>query len=214
MRFAIAIALVLSSSSGLVQVSLAQVNLAQVNLSQVNQMNAPAAGAAQPSTSMIDSTAAPAPSGENAAQAALGGAGVPLGTTELFGGGLSPATTDTGAACPGISFPSGVGPLGTGAVFSGDGTLATSPSDMAGGSGAADGGCGTTASAAVGPLAPASSTGAAAAFAGGNIPLGATGPSSAGLGGGISLAAPASTTIGGAVGAPACGATAVSTGAC
>ena len=195
MRVAIAVAMFFSCSPGIAQV------------------NAPATGASQPAisapaTSMIDSTAAPAPPGENAAQAALGGAGVPLGTTELFAGGLSPAPTDaTGGACPTMSLTPGVGSLGTGAIFSGDGTLATSPSDVAGAFDSAGSGCGTTASAAVGPLGAALTTGAAATFAGGNIPLGATGLSTTGLGGGITLPAPAS-TIGSAVGStPACSAT-------
>ena len=45
-------------------------------------------------------TAAPPPPGASAAAAALDGAGVPLGTTELFVGGLSPSPTDLGGSCP------------------------------------------------------------------------------------------------------------------
>ena len=110
-------------------------------------------------------TAAPPPPGASAAAAALDGAGVPLGATELFVGGLSPSPTDLGGGCP--SAIALVVTLGTGAIFSGDGTLSMSPSDLGGATTASDTGCSIAPTAGVGPLGLSSTTGAAPAFGGG-----------------------------------------------
>jgi hypothetical protein len=128
------------------------------------------------------STAAPPPPGASAAAAALDGAGVPLGATDLFVGGLSPSATDLGGGCPSSA---GVVALGTGAIFSGDGTLSMSASDLAGATTASGGDCSIAPTAGDGPLGLSSLTGAAAAFGGANIPLAATALPTAGLGGTI-----------------------------
>jgi hypothetical protein len=134
-------------------------------------------------------TAAPAPPGASAAAAALDGAGIPLGSTDLFVGGLSPSPTDLGGGCPS---PAGVAPLGTGAIFSGDGTLSISPSDLGGGTTASTTGCDLAPTAGAGPLGQSSATGDASAFGGGNIPLAVTALPTTGLGG--TVATPGSIT--------------------
>jgi hypothetical protein len=155
------------------------------------QVSAPSLGNATGSSSIppMADTAAQPPPGASAAAAALDGAGIPLGATELFVGGLSPSQTDLGAGCPSSS---GVAQLGTGAIFSGDETLSTSPSDLGGASAASSTGCSVTPSAGDGPLGLSSTTGAAAAFGSGNIPLAATALPTTGLGG--TIAAPGSIT--------------------
>jgi hypothetical protein len=125
-------------------------------------------------------TAAPAPPGASAAAAALDGAGIPLGATDLFGGGLSPSPTDLGGSC---SSSTAVTQLGTGAIFGGDGTLSMSPSDLGGATTASTTGCSLAPTAGDGPLGLSSATGAASAFGGGNIPLAATALPTTGLGG-------------------------------
>jgi hypothetical protein len=172
-RFIIAAAILLSCSSGFAQVS------------------APSSGNATGSSGIppVVDTAAPPPPGASAAAAALDGAGIPLGVSELFVGGLSPSQTDLGAGCPSSS---GVAQLGTGAIFSGDGTLSTSPSDLGGATAASASGCSVAPSAGGGPLGLSSTTGAAAAFGGGNIPLAATALPTTGLGG--TIAPPGSIT--------------------
>ena len=59
----------------------------------------------------LDAAATPSPTGEMVAAAALGGAGIPLGTTDLFAGGLSPSPTDLTASptCAGVGTNPGVG---------------------------------------------------------------------------------------------------------
>jgi hypothetical protein len=129
--------------------------------------------------------------------APVGGAGIPLGTTELFAGGLSPAPTDvttTNPTCPGVGPNPGVGALGTGSIFQADGTMATSASDLASSGDPTDSGCGPAPSASAGPLGVTSTLGTAPAFAGGSIPLGATGLTTTGLGGAIELATPGSSS--------------------
>ena len=91
----VTVATLLSGSAG----------VAQVNLPD---MSAPNAGATLPS----DYVGAPSPVGAMTTEASIGGAGIPLGTTELFAGGLSPAPTDAATAnptCPGASPIPGVG---------------------------------------------------------------------------------------------------------
>jgi hypothetical protein len=130
----------------------------------------------------MGNTAAPPPPGASAAAAALDGAAIPLGATDLFVGGLSPSPADLGGGCPS---PAAVGTLGTGAIFSGDGTLSSSASDLGGATTASDTGCNVAPTAGVGPLGLSSTTGAATAFGGGNIPLAATALPTAGLSGTI-----------------------------
>jgi hypothetical protein len=149
-------------------------------------MSAPDASA----TPSFDSVGTPSPIGGTSTEAPVGGAGIPLGTTELFAGGLSPAPTDAttpNPACPGASPNPGVGALGTGSVFSGDGTMVTSTSDMASSGDTTDSGCGAVPSAGAGPLGLTSTLGSAPAFAGGNIPLGASALGTAGLAGTIAV---------------------------
>src|SRR5262249_29423046 len=116
-------------------------------------------GAGVPGPGVVDTTtmpqletaATPSPTGEMVAAAALGGAGIPLGTTELFAGGLSPSPRDvtTSPTCAGAGTNPGVGSLGTGSIFAGNGTLATSTSDIASSGTPTDSGCGAAASAGV-----------------------------------------------------------------
>jgi hypothetical protein len=148
------------------------------------QASAPSMGSVMDSPGLVatGNTAAPPPPGASAAAAALDGAGIPLGTTDLFVGGLSPSPSDLGGGCPSST---GTTSLGTGAIFSGDGTLSTSPSDLGGATAASSTGCSLAPSAGDGPLGPSSTTGAAAAFGGGNIPLAATALPTTGLGGTI-----------------------------
>jgi hypothetical protein len=161
-RFIIAAAILFSCSTGFAQVTAPPMG---------SSFGLPATG---------DTAAAPPP-GASAAAAALDGAGVPLGATDLFVGGLSPSPTDLGGGCPSTAaFAS----LGTGAIFSGDGTLSTSASDL-GGTTVAGTGCSIAPTAGVGPLGLSSTTGAAPAFGGGNIPLAATSLPTTGLGGTI-----------------------------
>jgi hypothetical protein len=169
----VTIAALLGSGAGLAQVTLPD-------------MSTPNAGATQPS----DSVANPSPIGGMSTQASIGGAGIPLGTVELFTGGLSPSPTDPttpNPTCPGAGPNPGVGTLGTGSIFAGDGTMATSTSDIAPSVDPTDSGCGATPSAGAGPLGLTSTFGVASAFAGGNIPLGATALSTTGLGGTIGV---------------------------
>jgi hypothetical protein len=147
------------------------------------QMAAPSTGTPMGSSglSAMGNTAAPPPPGASAAAAALDGAGIPLGTTDLFVGGLSPSPTDLGGGCAGGS---GIVTLGTGAIFSGDGTLSSSSSDL-GGTTTSSTDCSIAPTAGDGPLGLSSTTGAAATFGGGNIPLAATALPTTGLGGTI-----------------------------
>jgi hypothetical protein len=179
-RFIIAAAILFSCSTGFAQTS------------------APSLGNATGSSGIppMADTAAPSPPGASAAAAALDGAGIPLGATELFVGGLSPSQADVGGSCP--SSISG-SQLGTGAIFSGDGTLSMSPSDLGGATTATAAGCSLAPSAGDGPLGLSSATGAAAAFGGGNIPLAATVLPTIGLGG--TIAPPGSITPCGSTGA-------------
>jgi hypothetical protein len=165
-RFIIAAAILLSCSTGFAQVAAPSMS---------NAVGSPGAGA-------MGDTAAPPPPGANAAAAALDGAGVPLGATDLFVGGLSPSPNDLGGSCPS---PASVGPLGTGSIFSGDGTLSTSGSDLGGTAAANAGGCSVAPTAGVGPLGQSSAAGDATAFGGGNIPLATTALPTTGLGGPI-----------------------------
>jgi hypothetical protein len=165
--------------------------VAQVNFPG---MTTPDMGAAQP----LDSVGAPSPVGAmgsaSGTGAPVGGAGIPLGTTELFAGGLSPAPTDviTGPTCPGAGANPGVGALGTGSLFTGNGTMATSTSDLASAGIATDSGCGAAASAGAGPLGVTSTLGTAPAFTGGSVPLGAAALNITGLSGTIGVPAPGS----------------------
>jgi hypothetical protein len=172
-RFVIAAAILLWCSTGFAQVS------------------APSLGAPMgfPGLVATGNTAAPPPPGASAAAAALDGAGIPLGTTDLFVGGLSPSPTDLGGGCPSST---GTASLGTGAIFSGDGTLSMSSSDLGGATAASSSDCNTAPTAGDGPLGLSSATGAAATFGGGNILLGATALPTTGLGG--TIAPPGSIT--------------------
>lgn len=161
-RFVIVAAILLSCSTGFAQVA-------------TPAMSSTMDG---PGLSVMGDTTAPPPPGASAAAAALDGAGVPLGATDLFVGGLSPSPTDLGGGCPNTA---GVVGLGTGAIFSGDGTLSTSSSDLGAATATSNTGCGLAPTAGVGPLGLSSTTGAAAAFAGGNIPLAATALPTTGL---------------------------------
>jgi hypothetical protein len=171
-RFVIAAAILLWCSTGFAQVS------------------APSLGSPTgfPGLAATGSTAAPPPPGASAAAAALDGAGIPLGATGLFVGGLSPSPTDLGGGCPSST---GTASLGTGAIFSGDGTLSMSSSDL-GGATAASSDCSIAPTAGDGPLGLSSATGAAAVFGGGNVPLAATALPTTGLGG--TIAPPGSIT--------------------
>jgi hypothetical protein len=172
-RFIIATAILFSCSTGFAQVT------------------APSMGGAMdgPGFAVMGDAAASPPPGASAAAAALDGAGVPLGATDLFVGGLSPSATDLGGSCPSAA---GVAPLGTGAIFSGDGTLSISASDLGGTAATTGTGCSIAPTAGVGPLGLSSTMGAAAAFGGGNIPLAATALPTTGLGG--TIATPGSIT--------------------
>lgn len=142
----------------------------------------------------FDGIGVPSPVGATSTLAPVGGAGIPLGTTELFAGGLSPAPADS--ACPAAGSNPGVGALGTGSIFSGAGTMATSTSDLASSGDATDSGCGAVPSAGAGLLGLTSTLGAAPAFAGGNIPLGATALGAAGLAGTIAVPGSSSPCLG------------------
>jgi hypothetical protein len=162
-------------------------------VAQVNPpgMTVPDVGATPP----LDGTGAPSPTGAigiATGAAAIGGAGIPLATTELFAGGLSPAPTDAAASptCPGAGANAGVGALGTGSLFAGDGTMATSTSDMASSGDPTDSGCSAAPSAGAGPLGLTSTLGTAPAFTGGSVPLGGTALNTAGLAGTIGVPAP------------------------
>jgi hypothetical protein len=148
------------------------------------QASAPSMGGAMgsPGLAAMADTTAPPPPGASAAAAALDGAGIPLGATDLFVGGLSPSPTDLGGGCPSSI---GIASLGTGAIFSSDGTLSSSPSDLGGATSASSSGCASAPTAGDGPLGVSSTAGAAAAFGGGNIPLAATALPTTGLGGTI-----------------------------
>jgi hypothetical protein len=162
--------------------------VAQVNLPD---MNAPNTGATLPT----DYVGVPSPVGAMSTEASIGGAGIPLGTTELFPGGLSPAPTDAmtpDPICPGASPIPGVGTLGTGSIFATNGTMATSASDISSSVDPTDSGCGAAPSAGAGPLGLTSSLGTALVFTGGNVPLGATALNTTGLGGLIAIPAPGS----------------------
>jgi hypothetical protein len=174
-RFVIAAAILLSGSTGFAQVTAPSISTA---------MDGPGFAAA------TGTTAAPPP-GASAAAAALDGAGIPLGATDLFVGGLSPSPTDLGGGCPSTT---DIAALGTGAIFSGDGTLSMSASDL----GRSGGGCSIAPTAGDGPLGLSSTQGAAAGFGGGNIPLATTALPTTGLAGPI--ASPGSITPCGSVG--------------
>ena len=165
-RFVIAVAILLWCNPG----------FAQVSAPSTGGMTAGAAFAP------MAVTAAPPPPGASAAAAALDGAGIPLGTTELFVGGLSPSPGDVGGGC---SDSIALASLGTGAIFSGDGTLSMSPSDLGGATTASSTGCSIAPTAGAGPLGLSSTTGAALAFGGGDIPLATTALPTTGLGGTI-----------------------------
>jgi hypothetical protein len=155
-------AVLLSSSAGI-----AQVYLPGTNTPDLGSMP-PLAG-----------TGAPSPTSAMATEAAVGGAGIPLGTTELFVGGLSPAPTDaTGSpSCPGVGTTPGVGALGTTSIFQGDGTMGT-PGALASSGLPTASACDAATS--TGGGAP---SGVAPAFTGGSIPLGATALGTGGLAG-------------------------------
>ena len=162
--------------------------VAQVNLPG---MTVPDVSATPP----LDSTGAPSPTGAMGiatGAAAIGGAGIPLATTELFAGGLSPAPTDAAASptCPGAGANPGVGTLGTSSLFAGDGTLATSTSGMASSGDPTNSGCSAAPSAGAGPLGLTWTLGTAPAFTGRSVPLGGTALNTAGLAGTIGVPAP------------------------
>jgi hypothetical protein len=163
--------------------------VAQVNLPG---MTTPDASATPP----LDGMGAPSPTSAigiaTGAAAAIGGAGIPLATTELFAGGLSPAPTDVaaGPTCPGAGANPGVGALGASSLFAGDGTLATSTSGLASSGDPTDSGCSAAPSAGAGPLGLTSTLGTAPAFTGGSVPLGGTALNTAGLAGTIGVPAP------------------------
>jgi hypothetical protein len=140
------------------------------------------------------SSVIPSPTGAMGVDAPIGGAGIPLATTELFAGGLSPSPTDVtaGPTCPGAGANPGVGALGTGSIFGANGTLATSTSDLASSGDPTDSGCGAAASAGAGPLGVTSTLGTAPAFAGGGVPLGASALGTTGLAGTIGVPIPGS----------------------
>jgi hypothetical protein len=176
-RFVIAAAILLSCATGFCSTGFAQVT-------------APSMGTAMddPALASMTDTIAPPPPGASAAAAALDGAGIPLAATDLFVGGLSPSPTDLGG-CPGAA---GVVALGTGAIFSGDGTLSISTSDLGGTAAAGGTGCSVAPTAGVGPLGLSSTQGAGASFGGGSIPLATTAVPTTGLAGPI--ASPGSIT--------------------
>jgi hypothetical protein len=163
-------------------------------VAQVNPpgMTTPDVGATPP----LDGMGAPSPTSAigiaTGAAAAIGGAGIPLATTELFAGGLSPAPTDVaaGPTCPGAGANPGVGTLGTSSLFAGDGTLATSTSGLASSGDPTDSGCSAAPSAGAGPLGLTSTLGTAPAFTGGSVPLGGTALNTAELAGTIGVPAP------------------------
>jgi hypothetical protein len=163
------------------------------SFAQVSDPGMPTLQMGEPSP---DLTAAPPAPGENAAVAAIGGAGVPLGTTELFAGGLSPAPMDAivSPTCPGAGPNPGVGTLGTGSIFAGNGTMSVSTSDLSPSASVdpTDSNCGAAASAGAGPLGLTSTLGAASAFAAGAVPLAAGTLNTAGLGGTIGVPTPGS----------------------
>lgn len=85
-------------------------------------------------TPASDTVAPPSPIGGMSTEASIGGAGIPLGVAELYAGGLSPSPSDLSTpspSCPGAGPNPGVGTLGTGSIFAGNGTMATSTSDIA-----------------------------------------------------------------------------------
>jgi hypothetical protein len=169
--------------------AVAQVNPPGMTTSGVGAT--PDAGATPP----LDGMGAPSPTsamGIATGTAAVGGAGIPLATTELFAGGLSPAPTDvaTSPTCPGAGANPGVGALGTSSLFAGDGTMATSTSDIASSGDPTDSGCSAAPSAGAGPLGLTSTLGTAPAFTGGSVPLGGTALNTTGLAGTIGVPAP------------------------
>jgi hypothetical protein len=159
---------------------------AQVSLPDTSAQAAPAAEAS-------DTVATPSPIGGMSTEASIGGAAIPLGVTELYAGGLSPSPSDLNTpnpTCPGAGPNPGVGTLGTGSIFAGNGTMATSTSDIASSVDSTDSGCGGTPSAGAGPLGLTSTLGAAPAFSGGGVPLGAAALTTTGLAGTIGASTP------------------------
>jgi hypothetical protein len=111
-------------------------------------------------------------SGATVAPAPLGGAAIPLGATDLYAGGLSPAAPDPLGVSGCLAVASqGVGALGTASIFNGDGTLSPSTNSLAPSGASTSAGCGGPAGTDAGTL--ATSNGVGAAFQAGNIPLGA-----------------------------------------
>jgi hypothetical protein len=144
-------------------------------------------------TPASDTVATPSPIGGMSTEASIGGGGIPLGVAELYAGGLSPSPSDLSTpspTCPGAGPNPGVGTLGTGSIFAGNGTMATSTSDIASSVDPTDSGCGAIPSAGAGPLGLTSPLGAAPAFSGGSVPLGATALSTTGLAGAIGASTP------------------------
>jgi hypothetical protein len=144
-------------------------------------------------TPASDTVATPSPIGGMGTEASIGGAGIPLGVTELYAGGLSPSPSDLNTpspTCPGAGPNPGVGTLGTGSIFAGNGTMATSTSDIASSVDPTDSGCVATPSAGAGPLGLTSTLGTAPVFSGGSVPLGASALSTTGLAGTIGASTP------------------------
>jgi len=142
-------------------------------------------------TPLPDGTVDPSPVGGASGAAQVGGAGIPLATTELYAGGLSPAPPDQagGSGCPATS---GVGALGTSSIFSGDGTMSSSSSALASTGSSTGSGCGAS----TGAISSGTASAAAPGFTGGNIPLGATQLGSSGISGTIGVQAPGTAATG------------------
>ena len=141
-----------------------------------------------------------------------GGSGIPLGSTELFPGGLSPASVgpiDSTTACPGAvmsgSAPASPSPASPSHVFDGGGITANSTNPaMSSGCGFAGTGFPVLSGLSSVPGSAAVTSSAATSLGGSNIPLGATDLGSAGLSGpmGVPVPSPSSTSCPGLGGIP------------
>jgi hypothetical protein len=171
------------------------------------------AGLAQtaPLTTANPAMGATSPLGVPGTASAVGGAGIPLGSTELSPGGLSPAPLDPTASAAGCS---GVGNSGSGAIPSGvsfDGggintsTAGASAPSVCNSSGSASG---TTASTST--VSGSTASGALGLPSVGVIPLGATELNNAGVSPMISSPAPTSSCVVG-LGNPVAGSSNVDT---
>ena len=132
----------------------------------------------------------------------VGGSGIPLGSTELFAGGLGPAPlgpTDSTTTCPGLTTsgtaPASPSPASPSNVFDGGGVTANSTNPaMSSGCGSAGTGFPVLSGLSSVPGSAAVTSTAATSLGGGSIPLGATDLSSAGLSGPIGVPVPSPST--------------------